>query len=181
MRPDVLALRQFYATALGRLAARLIGARLGLDVADGPHDKRLLALGYGLPYLTAPASNADGQRVIAFMPERQGAVLWPEDGANCVVLGDDMALPFSDALFDAALVVHALEFVDHARGLLGEIWRVLAPGGMLVLVAPNRRSIWSRMENTPFGNGRPFSRGQLAALLTDSLLSPVQWCQALYM
>lgn len=181
MRPDVLALKQFYATPLGQLAATLIGAHLVPAAQDdGLKDQRILGLGYALPYLDALMA-ARPERLIAFMPERQGAVAWPDQGRGLTVLGDDTALPFQDALFDQVLLVHALEFVDHARGLLAEVWRVLAPGGTVTLVTPNRRSIWARMDNTPFGNGRPFSRPQLAALLNDSLLSPVDWRQALFM
>ena len=64
---------------------------------------------------------------------------------------------------------------DHLR----EIWRVLAPGGRVILVVPNRRGIWARVETTPFGVGRPYGRGQLTALLRDALFSPVDWTEAL--
>ena len=37
--------------------------------------------------------------------------------------------------------------------------------GKLVIVTPNRRGLWARFEHTPFGTGRPFSRGQLTELL----------------
>ncbi|GAB4149573.1 MAG: class I SAM-dependent methyltransferase [Sphingomonadales bacterium] len=180
MRPDVLALKQFYATPLGQLAASRLSARLGWRDGQDIRDRRLLGLGYAVPYLP-PALAAGAERVVAFMPDRQGAVAWPEPGPGLTVMGDDTALPFPDALFDHVLLAHALEFVDHARGLLAEVWRVLAPGGTVTLLVPNRRSIWARLDVTPFGNGRPFSRAQLAALLNDSLLSPTDWRQALFM
>jgi hypothetical protein len=36
------------------------------------------------------------------------------------------------------------------------------------------------VESTPFGVGRPFSRGQLDALLKESLFSPIDWQGALF-
>ena len=49
---------------------------------------------------------------------------------------------------------------------------MLAPGGRLVIVVPNRRGVWARFEHTPFGNGRPFSRGQLTSLLREANFTP---------
>jgi len=61
-----------------------------------------------------------------------------------------------------------------------EIWRVLAPGGRLVIVVPNRRGVWARMEHTPFGSGRPYSRGQLTALLRETNFTPGASSEALF-
>jgi hypothetical protein len=57
---------------------------------------------------------------------------------------------------------------------------VLAPGGRLVVVVPNRRGVWARFEHTPFGTGRPFSRGQLTALLRETNFTPGPWSDALF-
>ena len=51
-----------------------------------------------------------------------------------------------------------------ARGpLLREMWRVLAPEGRLLIIVPNRRGVWARFDTTPFGHGRPYSRGPARA------------------
>ena len=63
--------------------------------------------------------------------------------------------------------------------MLQEIWRVLAPGGRLLAVVPNRSGIWARVEAIPFGCGRPFGKTQLTALLRDALFSPLNWTEAL--
>ena len=60
-------------------------------------------------------------------------------------------------------MVHALEHAEDPRETLKEMWRVLAPNGRLVIVVPNRRGLWASFEHTPFGSGRPYSRGQLIA------------------
>ena len=56
---------------------------------------------------------------------------------------------------------------------------MLAPGGRLVIVVPNRRGVWARFEHTPFGTGRPFSRGQLTELLRETNFTPSAWSEAL--
>ena len=65
--------------------------------------------------------------------------------------------------------------------LLREIWRVLAPHGRLMIVVPNRRGLWARVDTTPFGYGSPFSRRQLTRLLKEAMFSPDDWEYALHM
>src|SRR5476651_186281 len=53
------------------------------------------------------------------------------------------------------------------------IWRILA-------VVPNRRGLWARMDTTPFGHGRPYSRSQITHLLRETWFTPTAWGDALY-
>ena len=78
-------------------------------------------------------------------------------------------------------MVHGIEMAENLPAMLNEAWRVLAPGGHLLMVVPNRRGMWARFDSTPFGHGRPFSRGQLIQLLRDAYLAPEYWKYALYM
>ena len=64
--------------------------------------------------------------------------------------------------------------------LLRQLWRVLAPEGKLLLVAPNRASLWAQVEWSPFGQGRPFSRRELENILRDVLFVPTFWDRALF-
>jgi SAM-dependent methyltransferase len=64
--------------------------------------------------------------------------------------------------------------------VLAEVWRVLAPGGRMIAVAPNRRGWWARTDATPFGYGQPFSKSQLNSLLRAMLFSPERFDEALY-
>ena len=65
-------------------------------------------------------------------------------------------------------------------GLLREVWRVLSGGGRLLAVVPNRRGLWARMDTTPFGHGRPYSRSQITHLLRETWFTPTGWGEALY-
>jgi SAM-dependent methyltransferase len=172
---DVVDLRAFYAERLGAIARRLIAEKLRRrwpSVAG----ERVLGIGYATPYL---GDFEGAERLLAFMPAVQGVVNWPSDGPNAAALVADDSLPLSDASIDRVLVIHSLEVSESARDQLREIRRVLAPGGRVILVVPNRRGIWARVERTPFGFGRPFTRGQLTALLREAMFSPLDWSEAL--
>jgi SAM-dependent methyltransferase len=176
MNCDIVDLRAFYASPLGLMAERSITFALSALWAHLPNE-RLVGLGYALPWLDR--FGTDAERVFAFMPATQGAVRWPRDKPSSTVLVFDEELPLPDASIDRMLVVHALEHAESPRETLKEIWRVLSPAGRVVIVAPNRRGVWARFEHTPFGTGRPFSRGQLDLLLREANFTPSAWSDAL--
>ena len=177
MHMDIVDLRQFYATNLGALARRSIEQVL-TSLWKPITNERLVGLGYATPYLDR--FRADTERTIALMPARQGAVHWPfgEPCATSLVFDEDLPLP--DSSIDRLVMIHALEHCESASETLAEIWRVLSPGGRLIIVVPNRRGVWARMDHTPFGSGRPYSGGQLAALLREQMLTPTAWSDALH-
>jgi len=53
-------------------------------------------------------------------------------------------LPFKSGRFDKALCLDLLEHVEKRDLVLGEIHRVLRPGGRLLLSVPNRDTSWKR-------------------------------------
>jgi SAM-dependent methyltransferase len=174
---DVTDLRSFYASPLGQTSRRLVGAQLTRrwDAVSG---LSIVGLGYATPYLELFAGQP--LRLLAFMPAEQGVVNWPANGPSASALIDDSMLPLPDACIDRFLLAHGLETAEHPRELLEEIWRVLTPGGRLIVVAPNRSGLWARLDSTPFGHGRPYSRGQLLDLMRQTLFSPIYWSEALY-
>jgi len=173
---DVTDLRAFYGNRLGRIAKRLIGVRLKA-LWPSAAGETLLGVGYAIPYLRDLARDCD--RVMAFMPAAQGVVCWPGEAPNRTALVADDTLPLPDSSIDRVLAVHAIEMAADSQGVLREIWRVLAPGGRLIVVVPNRAGIWARVETTPFGHGHPFGRGQMTALLRETMFAPENWTQAL--
>jgi SAM-dependent methyltransferase len=176
MSADVVDLRDFYRTGLGLVARRMIrGAvhRIWPDLRG----LRLLGVGYTTPFLTVAAET---ERTVALMPATLGVLGWPPKAPNLVTLADEGELPFADYSIDRVLVVHALETSEQAGAMLKEIWRVLAGGGRLLIVAPNRRGIWARLDRTPFGSGRPYTMSQLSQLLRDELFTPVASDAALF-
>lgn len=176
MHVDIVDLRAFYSSLLGRLAERSIASAVE-SVWAGLPNERLVGLGYTLPWLER--FGAGTERVMAFMPATQGAVRWPPNGPSATALVFDEELPLSDSSIDRMLIVHALEHAESPRETLKEVWRVLSPAGRVVIVTPNRRGMWARFEHTPFGTGRPFSRAQLNGLLRETNFTPAAWSEAL--
>lgn len=176
MSIDVTELRAFYASPLGLVARRMIGRHVErfLRQVDG---LRLLGLGYSLPYMAAAEAC---ERRLAFMPGLQGAIPWPDRARPTCALVDPLTMPLADGAVDRVLVAHALETVESPSELLHELWRILSPGGRIIMVCPNRRGVWARMDTTPFGQGQPFSRSQLRRLMARTGFEPTAWAEALY-
>jgi SAM-dependent methyltransferase len=177
MRLDVLKLREFYASALGAAAHKMVSAKLAEAWGD-VSGLDILGLGYATPYLTKKRQVA--RRAIAAMPAAQGVEVWPGGGRTLSCLTHEAGLPFANALFDRVLLIHALEESEDAEALLREVWRVLAPSGRVIIVAANRRGPWANAEATPFGQGRPYTIAQLERLARDAELEPTAWSRALY-
>jgi ubiquinone/menaquinone biosynthesis C-methylase UbiE len=93
------------------------------------------------------------------------------EGKNASLFCEEDALPFPDMFFDRILIVHGLESSESLRALLRQLWRVLAPEGRILLVAPNRASLWAQVQRSPFGHGRPFSKMELEGLLAAGSLN----------
>ena len=177
MWTDIVDIRDFYESQLGIVARRMIRRRVREFWPDVT-GMRVLGLGFATPYLRPLMDEAD--RTIAAMPAQQGVLHWPADADGLTVLTDEMELPFDDLSIDRVLLVHGLESAEPVRRLLREIWRVLSGSGRLLIVTPNRRGVWSRLERTPFGQGRPYSRRQLSNLLRDTMFTPLQTETALF-
>ena len=175
---DVVDFREYYATALGKATRRLIAAKLSGRMPQDPQ-ATLLGLGYATPFLNPLAENA--ARQIALMPARRGVIHWPEQGLVSSALVDELDLPLGDNAVDVALLIHCLEFTDSPDELLQEVWRVLTPQGKLLLIVPNRSSLWAMRDISPFGHGQPFSRLQLQSLLRTAQFSITRFEYALVM
>ncbi|MBV8791698.1 MAG: methyltransferase domain-containing protein [Pseudolabrys sp.] len=177
MSIDVVDLRNFYGQRLGVVARRFVGRGIR-NLWGDTTGQRVLGVGYATPYLGLFREEAE--RCLAFMPSFQGVVKWPTSRAALAALVDDNEMPLPDSAVDRLLLIHALEMSQDASALLRESWRVLASGGRLLAVIPNRRGLWARMDTTPFGHGRPYSRSQINQLLRETWFTPTGWGEALY-
>ena len=70
------------------------------------------------------------------------------------------------------------------RPFLGQSSRVLglmpAPQGRAFFIVPNRSGLWSSRDATPFGFGRPYSRGQIEQLLAECGFAATGCASALF-
>lgn len=177
MQLDATHLRDFYRTPLGQVVRRQLAARIRARWKS-VNGLTIIGAGYCAPYLGSFRTEA--QRLGCMMPARQGALVWPHGTRCCSVLVEEHQWPLPDNSVDRLLAVHCLEQAERTGPLLREIWRVLAADGRLLLIVPNRRGVWSRVDSTPFGQGLPYSRSQLQTQLTDALFTPIDWSEALY-
>ena len=120
-----------------RKAVRLIGNAQGkriLDAATGTGD-----LAFQLERAGAIVTGIDfSAGMLAVAEKRKGS----QHSKVTFLHGDILQLPFSDDLFDAATVAFGVRnFEDPARGV-AELWRVLKPGGKLVILEFGN---WSRI------------------------------------
>ena len=165
MHHDVIALRDFYyTTSLGRAAQKALRDHCQACWPDMT-GKDVAGFGFAVPLLRpwlAPA-----RRVIALMPAQQGVMHWPAEAANHSVLTEETNWPLATDSIDRLVMLHGLEACDRPAALLEEAARVLRMGGEALFILPNRTGLWARLDGTPFAQGRPYSSGQIVALLRD--------------
>lgn len=174
---DVVDLRDFYAAPIGKIVARHLRPVIGGLIRVGA-STRVLGFGFATSYLNWIG---EAERVIAFMPAGQGVIDWPASGGSATALVEEDSLPLPDSSIDLVVLVHALEMSPRPHALMAELRRVLAGGGRLVIVVPNRQGPWARSDLSPFGFGRPYSRGQLRQLFAEAGFEAEAWATALHM
>jgi SAM-dependent methyltransferase len=177
MATDAHIAADFYGTARGAVTARLLRERLA-GLWPEAKNEAILGVGYAAPYLRLWRGQA--VRCIALTPAQAGVARWPPGAPNLSCTAEEDSLPFPDLCFDRVLLIHGLEGAENARRLLREVWRVLKDDGRLLVVAPNRRGWWAHVETTPFGQGQPYSAGQIGRLLAASLFRVERRDTALY-
>lgn len=163
MHLDVINLRGFYyRTALGRAVQQAIRSQVAAmwSKTDG-----MTVAGYGFAAPMLRPFLEKSRRVLCLMPAGQGVMHWPQGEPNCSALVPEFEWPIATGHIDRLIVLHGLETSDHPSDLLHEIHRVLAPGGRVIFVVPNRTGMWARSDATPFGYGRPYSLMQLETQL----------------
>ncbi len=107
----------------------LIGSGAVLDLPAGPGamSRRLADAGYTVQ----AADIAPGDFIPSDIP--------------CVRADLNSTLPFDDGAFDAAVCVEGLEHLENVHHAVRELYRVLKPGGWLVVSTPNVTSASSRL------------------------------------
>lgn len=171
-------LKAFYGTQPGRLLRRLLTGHIRMIWPD-IKGLRVAGLGYAPPYLASMQEEAE--RTVALMPAQGGAHAWPEGKKNLVCLTSELELPLESESVDRLLLIHSLEHTQDPVLMFQECWRVLKGSGRLLVVVPNRMGLWARAEWMPFGHGTPYTAGQVANHLRESLFTPERTESALFM
>ncbi|RYG75291.1 class I SAM-dependent methyltransferase [bacterium] len=172
---------------------RLLIARLLKDALHGADDQalRLVDLGCGtganLPMLRH-AVGKNGEVVgLDFSPLALEFAGQQVDLTNVTLSqGDAMQLPLRDECADCVTMLDVLEHVPDDKKALAEIFRVLKPGGVLVLSVPAYQHLWSAHDEA-LHHFRRYERVQLSKRLREaglhidklsfamSLMPPIAW------
>ena len=174
---DHLELQKFYGKPLGAMVNNIVGNHIR-DTWQDISGMSILGLGFATPYLKW--FEQDTSRIYAAILSSNHVQKLQNYKHNKTLLTHEEELPFADLSFDRIILIHCIENSEAIRPMMREIWRVLASNGKILAIVPNRRSIWTRTEKTPFGFGRPYSQTQLKQLLNDSLFTPTRNSALLY-
>jgi ubiquinone/menaquinone biosynthesis C-methylase UbiE len=121
----------FYEHFVQFLDPSILSGYLGLPITG-----RLLDAGGGTGRVAKVLCGMAGEVVVC---DLSTGMLRQAVGRACVdaVRGQSELLPFADASFDRIIIVDAFHhFIDHSAAIRA-LWRVLAPGGRLVIEEPN--------------------------------------------
>ena len=146
---------QYYRTAQGARVARLLAAAVEACWGDY-RELRVAILGPASPPLGSFAK--DAERLVELLTARPDREFSP---ALLRVNVEAAALPVADSIFDRVLLLHALEAAPNDAAVLREVWRVTAPEGRVLVIAPNRLGPWAWFGRSPLRRDRALTRAGL--------------------
>jgi SAM-dependent methyltransferase len=152
----------FWLTSHNEIVERALMPYLDARPDDGGGPLRILDLGCG-PGWTLERLGHLGE---AYGVEYSMAALGfaRRRGLGRLIAGDGLALPFASAAFDCVVAVEVLEHFEDDVAVAREAWRVLRPGGLLLVTVPAFMALW-RNHDELYGHYRRYARRQLSALL----------------
>jgi ubiquinone/menaquinone biosynthesis C-methylase UbiE len=104
-----------------------------LLVAQLPEKGRCLEIGIGTGRIALPLMERGVDLVGIDISSEMLRKLVAKAGQMKIALADATRLPFRDATFSSAIASHVLHLVPDWRAALGELVRVVAPGGVLLI------------------------------------------------
>jgi SAM-dependent methyltransferase len=178
-----------------------LGVRPGdrlLDLGSGAGRHAFEAMRRGAVVTALDADPAEVKDVTWMMKglARDDASVAAQRGSGAALVGNALALPFTDGAFDRIIAAEVLEHVAEDRAAISELARVLRPGGTIAVTVPRwwpelvTWAISDDYHNKPGGHIRIYRRSVLAARVESaglvrygshhahSLHSPYWWLRA---
>jgi len=135
---------RWFTTPIGSLAKKF-EAELMLDLLKPKRGEIILDAGCGTGVFTLDIFSS-GSRVVGLdisLPMLIQAGKKLKGFPFQMVLANMLNLPFSEGSFDKVVSVTALEFIEDAKGAVGELFRVTKRGGCIVVATLNSLSPWA--------------------------------------
>ncbi|MEW6447703.1 MAG: methyltransferase domain-containing protein [Bacillota bacterium] len=165
----------WFNTPKGRLVWQL-ELKILLKALKPCHGERILDAGCGTGNLTqelvARGANVTGVDVSAAMLKIARKKM--KEGKAVFLRADVASLPFAPESFDAAVCFTVLEFTRKPEEALRELWRVIKPGGRMVIGMLNRLSPWAaaRKGRGVFVSARFYSPREMRQLILSATSAP---------
>ncbi|AIL64616.1 SAM-dependent methyltransferase [Rickettsiales bacterium Ac37b] len=178
----ILRLKDFYSGDTGQKNYNCISNAISTFWHNIKNEK-ILGIGYTAIYLKNFLNN-DIISASPFYPDTYSNTLKEyiiDPNANfidCAIEED--VLPLANNSINRIILVHYLEYSTNIHLLMKEVWRILSPGGKLLIIVPNKFSILSYVEKDFFKTCKSFSIGQLYNLLYDHMFVPTHTSSALF-
>ena len=135
---------RWFTTPIGSLV-RKYEAELMLDLLKPKQGEIILDAGCGTGIFTTDILSS-GPQVIGLdisLPMLIQAKKKLKEYPFWIILADMLNLPFLGSSFDKVVSVTALEFVEDAKGAIGELFRITKRGGCIVVATLNSLSPWA--------------------------------------
>lgn len=171
-------LETFYHSLLGQQSQDLLLEILQKLLPPCKGGETALGLGYARFWLDLP-QHSPNARLLDFVTENHGTEPWYRYGKSATALTEAHNLPLPNKAADYIVMQACLEYSTNPLAVLAEVSRVLDTHGTLVMIVPNRYSLW-RLSRSPFGQGTAYSCSKYTAMLANVGLYPHHSKQTLF-
>jgi len=153
------------------------GERL-LDLGCGAGRHAFEALRRGVRVVAVDADDAEVKHAANLLTAMVDGGEAGAGGAGVAAVGDALRLPFPDSSFDRVIAAEVLEHIPADRQAMGELARVLRPGGTMAVTVPRwypelvNWALSDEYHSVPGGHIRIYRRSALVERLVAAGLRP---------